>query len=51
MAMANGGTFLWGKFDQMEHITPFSAVAYAFYNYCGVLASEELGQLAAIVDT
>eukprot|EP00804_Cyclotella_cryptica_P013696 CCRYP_016138-RA/>CCRYP_016138-RA protein AED:0.23 eAED:0.26 QI:0/0/0/1/0/0/2/0/855 len=41
---ANGGLFLSGKFDQMQQIKPFSAVASAFNNYCESLAREEESQ-------
>ena len=36
-ACANGGLFLHGKFDQIKQTNPFSVVASAFNNYCGLL--------------
>eukprot|EP00804_Cyclotella_cryptica_P027949 CCRYP_003834-RA/>CCRYP_003834-RA protein AED:0.03 eAED:0.03 QI:51/1/1/1/0.66/0.5/4/541/1215 len=36
-----GGLFLSGKFDQMKQVTPFSALASAFDQYCDVLIREK----------
>ncbi|KAL7490060.1 hypothetical protein ACHAW6_015800 [Cyclotella cf. meneghiniana] len=38
---AQGGLFLTGKFDQMKLVTPFSALASAFDQYCDVLIKEK----------
>jgi hypothetical protein len=47
--IANGGLFLSGKFDQMKHVKPFSAVASAFNTYCDVLAREKANDRAMLV--
>eukprot|EP00804_Cyclotella_cryptica_P015019 CCRYP_000618-RB/>CCRYP_000618-RB protein AED:0.01 eAED:0.01 QI:822/1/1/1/0/0.5/2/1351/774 len=39
--LAQGGMFLTGKFDQMKQVTPFSALASAFDQYCDVLITEK----------
>jgi hypothetical protein len=39
--VAQGGLFLTGKFDQMKIVTPFSALASAFDQYCDVLIKEK----------
>lgn len=46
---ANGGLFLSGKFDQIKHVKPFSAVASAFNAYCDVLAREKASERAMLV--
>ncbi len=35
--LAGGGIFLSGKFDQLQQGKPFSALASAFNQYCGIL--------------
>jgi len=35
--LADGGILLSGKFDQLQQGTPFSALASAFNQYCGIL--------------
>ena len=36
-ALSTGGIFLSGKFDQLQQGKPFSALASAFNQYCGIL--------------
>jgi len=47
--VSNGGTFLFGKFDQLQQGKPFSALASAFDQHCGIvlLQSCELRQKLA----
>jgi predicted ATPase len=37
---AGGGIFISGKFDQLQQGKPFSALASAFDEYCGILLQD-----------
>jgi predicted ATPase len=39
-ASANGAFFLTGKFDQLQQMTPFSALSSAFNEYCNRMVAE-----------
>ena len=40
VASANGAFFLPGKFDQLQQMTPFSALSSSFNEYCNRMAKE-----------
>ncbi|KAL7483730.1 hypothetical protein ACHAW6_009383 [Cyclotella cf. meneghiniana] len=44
--VARGGLFFTGKFDQMKQVSPFSALASAFDQYCDLLIKENHSEWA-----